>query len=41
VKAAGSWGFKIPSEAHGYISSTTTIAGVMDFIHYWDEHRSS
>ena len=40
VKAAGSWGFKIPSEAHGYISSTTTIAGVMDFIHYWDEHRS-
>ncbi len=40
VKAAGSWGFKIPSEAHGYISSTNTIAGVMDFIHYWDEHRS-
>jgi DNA ligase (NAD+) len=40
VKAAGSWGFKIPSEAHGYISSTNTIAGVMDFIHYWDEHRT-
>lgn len=40
VKAAGSWGFKIPSEAHGYISSTNTIAGVMDFIHYWDELRS-
>ena len=40
VKAAGSWGFRIPSEAHGYISSTNTIAGVMDFIHYWDEHRS-
>lgn len=40
VKAAGSWGFKIPSEAHGYITSTNTIAGVMDFIHYWDEHRS-
>ena len=40
VKAAGSWGFKIPSEAHGYISSTNNIAGVMDFIHYWDEHRS-
>ena len=40
VNAAGSWGFKIPSEAHGYISSTNTIAGVMDFIHYWDEHRS-
>jgi DNA ligase (NAD+) len=40
VKAAGSWGFKIPSEAHGFISSTNTIAGVMDFIHYWDEHRS-
>jgi DNA ligase (NAD+) len=40
VKAAGSWGFKIPSEAHGYISSTNIIAGVMDFIHYWDEHRS-
>lgn len=40
VKAAGLWGFKIPSEAHGYISSTNTIAGVMDFIHYWDEHRS-
>jgi DNA ligase (NAD+) len=40
VKVAGSWGFKIPSEAHGYISSTNTIAGVMDFIHYWDEHRT-
>ena len=40
VKAAGSWGFKIPSEAHGYISSTNNIAGVMDFIHYWDEHRT-
>ena len=40
VKAAASWGFKIPSEAHGYISSTNNIAGVMDFIHYWDEHRT-
>jgi DNA ligase (NAD+) len=40
VKVAGSWGFKIPSEAHEYISSTNTIAGVMDFIHYWDEHRT-
>ncbi len=40
VKVAGSWGFKIPSEAYGYISSTNTIAGVMDFIHYWDEHRT-
>jgi DNA ligase (NAD+) len=40
VIAAGSWGFKIPSEAHGYISSTNTIAGVMDFIHYWDKHRT-
>lgn len=40
VKVASSWGFKIPYEAHGYISSTNTIAGVMDFIHYWDEHRT-
>ena len=40
VNAAGSWGLKIPSEANGYISTTNTIAGVMDFIHYWDEHRN-
>ena len=39
VKAAGEWGFKIPPEQHGYITTTSSIEGVMDFIHYWDTNR--
>ena len=39
VKAAGDWGFKIPPEQHGYITTTSSIEGVMDFIHYWDTNR--
>lgn len=39
VTAAGTWGFKIPPEKHGYISTTRNIEGIMDFIQYWEEHR--
>lgn len=39
VNAARAWGFKAPLETEKYIAKTTTISGIMDFIHYWDKAR--
>lgn len=39
VEKAGAWGFKVPKASNRYIEKTSTIDGVMDFIHYWDEKR--
>lgn len=36
-----SWGFKIPPADRKYIAKTDSIEGIMEFIHYWDEHRGS
>lgn len=41
VRKAGEWGFKIPKEAERFIEKTNSLEGVMDYIRYWDEHRSA
>lgn len=40
VMKAGEWGFKIPHVKNHYIRKATTMDEVMDYIKYWDEHRS-
>ena len=35
VQAAGSWGFKVPTSENNFIVRTDSIAGIMDFIHFW------
>ena len=39
VKKVADWGFKIPPSNKRYIEKTTTVHGVMDFIHYWNKER--
>ncbi|PWH87176.1 NAD-dependent DNA ligase LigA [Brumimicrobium oceani] len=39
VLNAGEWGFKIPRVEKKYLKKTDSIEGIMEFIHYWDEHR--
>lgn len=39
VQQAGNWGFKIPLEKNKFILKTTSIEGIMEFIHYWDKQR--
>ncbi len=39
VNEAKNWGFKVPSPQTRMIEKTTTIVGIMDFIHYWDKQR--
>ena len=39
VVQAKDWGFKVPSPETREIEKTTTIDGIMDFIHYWDKQR--
>ena len=39
VENAGSWGFKVPTKEKNFIQRTTSIEGIMDFIHYWDKAR--
>ena len=39
VVQAKDWGFKVPSPETRMIEKTTTIDGIMDFIHYWDKQR--
>jgi len=39
VETALDWGFKAPTPKNRLIEKTDSIAGIMDFIHYWDEHR--
>jgi len=40
VLNAGEWGFKIPTPEKKYLKKTDSIEGIMEFIHYWDEHRA-
>lgn len=40
VMLAKEWGFKVPDPAKRMIEKTNSIAGIMDFIHYWDKQRS-
>ena len=39
VVQAKDWGFKVPSPETRMIEKTTTIDGIMDFIHFWDKQR--
>jgi DNA ligase (NAD+) len=39
VNEAKDWGFKVPSPETRMIEKTTTIDGIMDFIHFWDKKR--
>ncbi len=39
VEKARAWGFKIPDIDKRFIEKTSTIKGIMDFIHYWDKER--
>ena len=39
VNEAKDWGFKVPSPEARMIEKTTTIDGIMDFIHFWDKKR--
>ncbi len=41
VKKAGEWGFKIPSIKDRFIEKNQSIEGIMNFIHFWDQHRFS
>jgi DNA ligase (NAD+) len=36
---AADWGFKVPSHAKNFISTTRSIEGIMEFINYWDKNR--
>lgn len=40
VIKAGEWGFKIPLPKNNYLKKTSSIEGIMEFIHYWNEHRA-
>ena len=39
VENAGAWGFKVPTKEKKFIERTTSIDGIMSFIHYWDKAR--
>lgn len=41
VQLAGTWGFKVPPSNKRFMTKVTTIDGIMDFIHYWDENRKN
>ena len=41
VQAAGSWGFKVPTSENNFIVRTDSIAGIMYFIHFWNEKRQN
>lgn len=41
VEHAGQWGFKVPDTKKRYIEKVDSIEGIMQFIHYWDEHRKN
>ena len=40
VEKARDWGFKSPEVEQRLIEKTTSIQGIMDFIHYWNENRT-
>ncbi|MFZ9613616.1 MAG: NAD-dependent DNA ligase LigA [Crocinitomicaceae bacterium] len=39
VLKAKEWGFRIPPPERRFIEKTTSIQGIMDFIHYWNTAR--
>ncbi len=39
VQGVKDWGFKTPPESLNYIRKTSSIEGIMEFIHYWDKER--
>ncbi len=39
VQGVKEWGFKTPPVEQKYIHKTTSIEGIMEFIHYWDKER--
>ena len=41
VLKAKEWGFRIPSPEKRFIEKTSSIQGIMEFIHYWNEARNS
>jgi DNA ligase (NAD+) len=41
VNGVRTWGFKSPLETEKYIFRTTSIDGIMEFIHYWEKERFS
>lgn len=41
VNGVRNWGFKSPLEKDNYIFKTTSIEGIMEFIHYWEKERFS
>jgi DNA ligase (NAD+) len=41
VSHAQSWGFKTPDSSKRMIETTSSVEGIMSFISYWDENRSS
>jgi DNA ligase (NAD+) len=41
VQKAGEWGFKIPLPKDRFIEKNNSIEGIMNFIHFWDQHRFS
>ena len=40
VEKATDWGFKSPKVEQRLIEKITSIQGIMDFIHYWNENRT-
>lgn len=40
VVSAREWGFKIPAPDQRYIQKVSSIEGIMDFIHFWDNERN-
>ncbi len=40
VLKAKEWGLKVPDHQKQMIKKTDSIDGIMEFIHYWDKHRS-
>ena len=40
VQSAGKWGFKVPQLGNRYIQKVSSIEGIMEFIHFWDEERN-
>lgn len=41
VQHASQWGFKTPAVSNRFIEKHDSIKGVMDFIHFWDQNRST
>ncbi|MCX6180878.1 MAG: NAD-dependent DNA ligase LigA, partial [Bacteroidetes bacterium] len=41
LKAAGEWGFKVPSLENKFIAKTKTIDGILEFINHWNKEREN